>query len=90
MVTENTLHFRVDDHNRGTFKEAESFPPLDYEKKCSAIDLSFWRVPERLFDEAVVGQPRGRPTRFGRLGSFSRSCLVSSAGFLNRQRRHSR
>ena len=51
MVTENTLYFRVDDHNRVTFKEAESFPPLNYAKKGSTIDLSFWRVPERLFDE---------------------------------------
>jgi DNA transformation protein len=51
MVTENTLYFRVDDHNRAIFKEAESFPPLNYEKKGSTIDLSFWRVPERLFDE---------------------------------------
>jgi DNA transformation protein len=51
MVTENTLYFRVDDHNRGTFKEAESFPPLNYAKKGAIIDLSFWRVPERLFDE---------------------------------------
>jgi DNA transformation protein and related proteins len=51
MVTENTLYFRVDDHNRVTFKEAESLPPLNYEKKGSVIDLAFWRVPERLFDE---------------------------------------
>src|ERR1700675_3248987 len=106
MVTENTLYFRVDDDNRVTFKEAESFPPLNYEKKGSTIDqrsgalptlevrhaecfrcsswaysslvspsyfsslskprkgrcagrpdchigegFSFWRVPERLFDE---------------------------------------
>jgi DNA transformation protein len=51
MVTENTLYFRVDDQNRVTFKEAESFPPLNYEKKGCTIDLSFWRVPERLFDE---------------------------------------
>jgi DNA transformation protein len=51
MVTEDTLYFRVDDHNRVTFKEAASFPPLNYQKKGSAIDLSFWRVPERLFDE---------------------------------------
>jgi DNA transformation protein len=34
-----------------TFKEAQSFPPLNYNKKGSAIDLSFWRVPDRLFDE---------------------------------------
>ena len=51
MVTENTLYVRVNDENRVTFKEAESFPPLNYEKKSSTIDLSFWRVPERLFDE---------------------------------------
>ena len=51
MVTDNTLYFRVDDENRATFKEAESFPPLNYEKKGETIDLSFWRAPERLFDE---------------------------------------
>jgi DNA transformation protein len=51
MVRDNTLYFRVDDDNRAVFKEAESFPPLDYQKKGSTIDLSFWRAPERLFDE---------------------------------------
>ena len=52
MVTENTLYFRVDGQNRATFKEAESFPPLNYVKNGCTIDLSFWRVPDRLFDEA--------------------------------------
>jgi DNA transformation protein len=51
MVTDNMLYLRVDDHNREAFKEAESFPPLSYEKKGGTIDLSFWRAPERLFDE---------------------------------------
>src|SRR5262245_62023112 len=51
MVRDNTLYFRVDDDNRAIFKEAESFPPLDYQKKGSTIELSFWRAPERLFDE---------------------------------------
>lgn len=51
MVTENTLYFRVDEENRGTFKEAASLPPLNYRKKGAIIDLAFWRVPERLFDE---------------------------------------
>jgi DNA transformation protein and related proteins len=51
MVTDNMLYLRVDDHNRSAFKEAESFPPLSYEKKGCTIDLSFWRAPERLFDE---------------------------------------
>ena len=51
MVADNTLYFRVDDHNRTAFEEAASFPPLNYSKKGSPIDLSFWRAPERLFDE---------------------------------------
>ena len=51
VVTENTLYVRVDDQNRETFKEAASFPPLNYAKKGAIIDLAFWRVPERLFDE---------------------------------------
>jgi DNA transformation protein and related proteins len=51
MVTDNTLYVRVDDHNRGTFKEAQSSPPLNYQKQGRAIDLAFWRAPERLFDE---------------------------------------
>jgi DNA transformation protein and related proteins len=51
MVTNDTLYFRVDDHNRAVFKEAESDPPLSYEKQGSIIDLAFWRAPERLLDE---------------------------------------
>src|SRR6195256_2290588 len=51
MVRDNTLYFRVDDDNRAAFKEAASFPPLNYDKKGGTIDLSFWRAPERLFDE---------------------------------------
>src|SRR5215471_12029302 len=51
MVRDNTLYFRVDDYNRAEFKEAEAFPPLNYEKKGQTIDLAFWRAPERLFEE---------------------------------------
>ena len=51
MVTENMLYFRVDAENEAAFGEARSSPPLNYEKGGSTIDLSFWRVPERLFDE---------------------------------------
>jgi DNA transformation protein len=51
MVTTDTLYFRVDDHNQAVFKEAESVPPLNYEKKGRTIDLSFWRAPDRLLDE---------------------------------------
>ena len=51
MVSDNTLYFRVDDENRAAFGEAEAFPPLSYQKNGDTIDLSFWRAPERLFDE---------------------------------------
>ena len=47
---DDTLYFRVDDHNRVAFKEAASFP-LNYRKSGGLVDLSFWRAPERLFDE---------------------------------------
>src|SRR6201984_3623172 len=73
MVRDNTLYFRVDDGNRAAFKEAESFPPLNYAKKGGTIDLSFWRAPERLFDEpdelvawaraALAAARRGASTR---------------------------
>ena len=51
MVTENTLYLRVDEQNRAALKEAEAFPSLSYVKQGATIDLSFWRVPERLMDE---------------------------------------
>jgi DNA transformation protein len=51
MVADNMLYLRVDALNRTAFKEAESSPPLNYQKKGSTIDLAFWRAPERLFDE---------------------------------------
>jgi len=51
MVTNDTLYFRVDEHNRELFKEAESVPPLNYEKQGGTIDLAFWCVPDRLLDE---------------------------------------
>src|ERR1700748_887882 len=51
MVRDNTLYFRVDDDNRAAFKEAECFPPLNYDKKGDTIDFACWRAPERLFDE---------------------------------------
>lgn len=51
MVTANSLYFRVDDDNRSAFEEARSSPPLNYAKKGELIDLSFWRAPDRLFDD---------------------------------------
>ena len=51
MISDNTLYFRVEDDNKAAFREAEAFPPLNYQKGGGSIDLAFWRAPERLFDE---------------------------------------
>jgi DNA transformation protein len=51
MVTDNMLYLRVDDANRAAFEEARGEPSLSYVKQGSTIDLSFWRAPERLFDQ---------------------------------------
>jgi DNA transformation protein and related proteins len=51
MVNDDIVYFRVDDQNRATFAESESFPSLNYFKNGQTIDLSFWRAPDRLFDE---------------------------------------
>jgi DNA transformation protein len=60
MVSDNMLYFRVDDDNRAAFKQASALPPLNYRKQGGTIDLSFWRAPERLFDEPdeLVGWAR--------------------------------
>jgi DNA transformation protein len=51
IVTDNMLCLRVDDRNREAFAEAAATPPLNYAKGGKLIDLSFWRAPERLYDE---------------------------------------
>jgi len=52
MVTEDVLYVRVDAHNEAVFAEAAATPPLNYvAAKGRVIDLAFWRVPDRLFDE---------------------------------------
>jgi DNA transformation protein and related proteins len=52
MVTEDVLYVRVDAQNEAMFAEAAATPPLNYVvAKGRVIDLAFWRVPDRLFDE---------------------------------------
>ena len=50
MVADDALYLRVDAQNRHLFK-ADLAVPLTYAKGGRTIDLAFWRVPERLFDE---------------------------------------
>jgi DNA transformation protein len=51
MVADGALFVRVDDQNHAVFQEAAAHPPLNYTKAGKTIDLAFWRVPDRLFDE---------------------------------------
>jgi DNA transformation protein len=51
MIAEGTLFLRVADQNREPFREAAALPPLNYTKAGTKIDLAFWRVPDRLFDD---------------------------------------
>ena len=50
-------------------RKPESFPPLNYAKKGGTIDLSFWRAPERLFDEPDELVAWARPRWRRRAGS---------------------
>jgi len=72
MVRDNTLYFRVDDDNRVTFKEAESFPPLNYEKKGCTIDLSFGGLRSACSTNPMSLSP-GREQRWRRRGGLLRS-----------------
>jgi DNA transformation protein len=51
IVSNDTLYLRVDDDNRALFKEADSGPPLSYDKQGRTVHLPFWHTPERLLDE---------------------------------------
>lgn len=51
VVDDNVLYLRVDDGNRAAFAEAAEAAPLSYRKGGKVIELAFWRVPDRLFDD---------------------------------------
>jgi DNA transformation protein len=71
MVRDNTLYFRVDDDNRATFKEAEAFPPLDYEKKASPSTYPFGALPSGCSTDPT-NSSRGRVQRSLRRGGLPR------------------
>lgn len=51
IVSDDALYVRVDELNRDAMEEARAHPPLSYMKGGRSIDLAYWRMPERLFDE---------------------------------------
>jgi len=71
MVRDNTLYFRVDEDNRAAFKEAESFPPLNYDKKGGTIDLSFGALRSACSTNPMSLSP-GREPRWRRRGGLRR------------------
>jgi DNA transformation protein len=51
LILRETLHFKVDDGNRGAYA-AEGMAPFSYEAKGRTVQMgAYWRVPERLLDE---------------------------------------
>lgn len=50
VSTNDALYFRVDDGNRAAF-EAEDSEPFVYSGKGKPMTMSYWRAPERLFDD---------------------------------------
>lgn len=51
LLLRDTLFFKVDDGNRAVY-EAEGLQPFSYEAKGKTVVIgSYWRVPERLFDD---------------------------------------
>lgn len=51
LILRDVLHFRVDDANRPAY-EAEGLEPFRYQARGKTVEIgSYWRVPERLFDD---------------------------------------
>ena len=52
LVLRDTLFFKVDDGIRAAY-EAEGLGPFTYEAKGRTVQVgAYWRIPERLFDDA--------------------------------------
>ena len=50
LIAGDALYFKADDGNRAAY-EAEGMDAFTYEGRNKPIRMSYWRVPERLFDE---------------------------------------
>ena len=50
LLDNDVLYVKADDINKGMF-EAEGQGPFVYEGKTKPVAMSYWRVPERLYDE---------------------------------------
>lgn len=50
LIDDETLYFKADALTRVRY-EAEGLGPFVYEGKTRPVEMSYWRVPERLYDE---------------------------------------
>ncbi len=50
LVADDRLYFKADDRTRGMF-EAEGLEPFVYEGKGKPVRMSYWQIPDRLFDD---------------------------------------
>ena len=51
LILRDALFFKVDDGNRAAY-EAEGLEPFKYEARGRTVEIgSYWRVPERFFDD---------------------------------------
>lgn len=50
LVADDAVYLKVDDTTRSAF-EAEGCAPFRYEARGKSVTMSYWRLPERLFDE---------------------------------------
>jgi DNA transformation protein and related proteins len=51
LIADDTLYLKADDETKGAF-EAEGLGPYGYGGHGRRIDLPYWRIPERLLDDA--------------------------------------
>lgn len=51
IIANEMLYLKVDDSNRPDF-EAEGMGPFAYTAKGKTATMSYWEVPERLYDDA--------------------------------------
>jgi len=51
IVIDDVLYLKADDATRGDF-EAEGLAPFSYQRNGRAVDLSYWRSPDGLLDDA--------------------------------------
>lgn len=50
LVANDVLYLKADDTTRAAFEE-EGCAPFRYEARGKPVTMSYWRLPERLFDE---------------------------------------